>query len=54
MMEWKGTEDAQYPEFLTTTLVDAPVKSEDNTTDDGTGASLEGEGSSAAVSPGLR
>ena len=48
-MEQKGTKDARYPEFLTTTSVDAPVKSED----DGTGASLEGEGSSAAVSPGL-
>ena len=54
MMEWKGTEDARYPKFLTTTPVDAPVKSEDDTTDDGTRASLEGEGSSAAASPGLR
>ena len=53
MMEWKGTEDARYPQFLTTTSVDMPVKSEDNTADDGTGASPEGEGSSAAVSPGL-
>ena len=52
-MEWKGTEYAQYPEFLTTTSEDAPVKSEDDTADIRTGASLEGEGSSAAVSPGL-
>ena len=52
-MERKGTEDARYPEFLTTTPVDAPVKSEDNTADDGTGASPEGGGSSVAVSPGL-
>ena len=52
-MEWKGTEDAWYPEFLTTTPVDMPVKSEDDTADDGTGASLEGEGSSMAASPGL-
>ena len=52
-MEQKGTEDARYPEFLTTTPVDAPVKSEDDTTDDGTGASPEGGGSSAAASPGL-
>ena len=53
-MEWKGTEDARYPEFLTTTSVDVPVKSEDDTTDDGTGASPEGGGSSAAASLGLR
>ena len=53
-MERKGTEDARYPEFLTTTPVDAPVKSEDDTADDGTRASPEGGGSSAAVSPGLR
>ena len=53
-MERKGTEDARYPEFLTTTSVDVPVKSEDDTTDDGTGASPEGEGSSVAASPGLR
>ena len=52
-MERKGTEDARYPEFLTTTPVDAPVKSEDDTTDDGTRASPEGGGSSTAVSPGL-
>ena len=53
MMEQKGTEDAWYPEFLTTTPVDAPVKSEDNTANDGTGASPEGGGSSAAASKGL-
>ena len=53
-MERKGTEDAWYPEFLTTTPVDVPVKSEDDTTDDGTGASPEGGGLSAAASPGLR
>ena len=53
-MEWKGTEDARYPEFLTTTPVDAPVKSEDDTADDGTGASPEGGGLSMAASPGLR
>ena len=52
-MERKGTEDARYPEFLTTNPVDAPVKSEDDTTDDGTGASLEGGGSSVAASLGL-
>ena len=52
-MEWKGTEDAQYPEFLTTTSVDAPLKSEDDTMNDGTRASPEGGGSSAAVSLGL-
>ena len=43
-MEWKGTEDARYPEFLTTTPVDVPMKSEDNPANDRTGASLEGEG----------
>ena len=53
-MEQKGTEDARYPEFLTTTPVDTSVKSKDDITDDGTGASPEGEGSSAAASPGLR
>ena len=52
-MEWKGAEDARYPEFLTTTPVDVPVKSEDDTADDGTRASSEGGGSSAAASPGL-
>ena len=52
-MEQKGTEDARYPKFLTTTPVDAPVKSEDDTADDGTGASPEGRGSSTAVSPGF-
>ena len=53
-MERKGTKDARYPEFLTTTPVDAPVKSEDDTADDGTRASLEGGGSSVAASLGLR
>ena len=53
-MELKGTEDARYPEFLTSTPVDAPVKSEDDTIDDGTGASPEGGESSVAASPGLR
>ena len=53
-MEQKETEDAQYPEFLTTTPVDTPVKSKDDTTNDGTGASLKGEGSSAVASLGLR
>ena len=52
-MEQKGTEDARYPEFLTTTPVDAPVKSEDDTADDRTGASPEGGGSSAVASSGL-
>ena len=52
-MERKGTKDARYPEFLTTTSMDASVKSEDNTTDDGTRPSLEGEGLSAAASSGL-
>ena len=52
-MEQKGTEDARYPEFLTTTPVEAPVKSEDDTTDDGTGASPEGGGLSVAASPGM-
>ena len=54
MMEQKGTKDAWYPEFLTTTPVDAPVKSEEYTADDRTGASLESEGSSVAASLGLR
>ena len=54
MMEQKGTEDARYPEFLTTTPVDTPVKSEDDTANDGTGASPDGGGSCAAASPGLR
>ena len=53
-MEWKETKDAQYSELLTTTPVDTPVKSEDNSVDLGTGASPEGEGSSMAASPGLR
>ena len=53
-MEQKGTKDAWYPEFLTTTAVDVPVKSEDDTANDGTGASPEGGGSSTAASPGLR
>ena len=53
-MERKGTKDARYPEFFTTTPVDVPVKSEDNTTNEGTRASPEGGGSSAAASPGLR
>ena len=53
-MERKGTEDARYPEFLTTTPVDMPVKSEDDTANDRTGASPEGGGSPAAASPGLR
>ena len=52
-MEQKGTEDARCPEFLTTTPVDTPVKSEDDTTDDRTRASPEGEGSSVAASLGL-
>ena len=54
MMEWKETEDAWYSELLTTTRVDMPVKSEDDTVDLGTGAFPEGEGSSKVVSPGLR
>ena len=53
MMEQKESEDAQYSELLTTTPVDMPVKSEDDATDQRTGASLEGEGLSAAASPGL-
>ena len=52
-MEWKGTKDARYPKFLTTIPVDTPVKSEDDTADDGTGATPEGGGSSAAASLGL-
>ena len=52
-MERKGTKDARYPEFLITTPVDMPVKSEDDTTNDGTGASPEGGGLSVAASPGL-
>ena len=52
-MEQKGTEDARYLLFLTTTPVDTSVKSKDDTTDDGTRASPEGEGSSVAASPGL-
>ena len=53
-MERKGTKDARYPKFLTTTPVDAPVKSEDDTANDGTGVSPEGGGSPAATSLGLR
>ena len=53
MMERKESEDAQYSELLTTTPVDTPVKSEDDATNQRTGASLEGEGLSAAASPGL-
>ena len=53
MMEWKESKDAQYSELLTTTPVDMPVKSEDDATTQGTGASPDGEGLSAAASPGL-
>ena len=53
-MEQKGTEDARNPEILRTIPVHTPVKCKVNTTNNRTGASLEGEGSSAAVSPGLR
>ena len=52
-MEQKGTGDARNPELLTTTPVDTPVKCKDDTTDNRTGASPEGEESSAAASPGL-
>ena len=52
MMELKETEDAWYFELLTTTPVDTPVKSKDDTVDLGTGAFPEGEGSSKVVSPG--
>ena len=52
-MERKESEDARYSELLTTTPVDMPVKSEDDTIDQGTGVSPEGEGSSVAASPGL-
>ena len=52
-MEWKETEDAWYSELLTTTPVDTPVTSEDNTIDLRTRAFPEGEGSSTVASPGL-
>ena len=54
MMERKESKDARYSKLLTTTPADTPVKSEDNATDQQTGASLEGEGLSVAVSLGLR
>ena len=53
-MEQKGTKDGRYHKFLTTTPVEVPVKSEDDTTDDGTGASPEGGGLSVVASPGMR
>ena len=53
-MEWKESEDARYSELLTSTPVDTPVNSEDDATNQRTGASPEGEGLSAVASPGLR
>ena len=48
-MEREESEGAQYSELLTTTLMDTPVKSEDDATAEGTGASLDGEGLSVAM-----
>ena len=53
-MEREESEDARYSELLTTALVDMPVKSEDDATAQGTGASPEGEGLSTAMPRGLR
>ena len=53
-MEQEEVDDAQYSELLTT-LVDTPVKSEDDATITGTGASPNGEGlSTTTTSMGLR
>ena len=52
-MEWKEPEDAWYSELLTTTLVDMPVKSKDDATNQGARVSPGDEGLSAARSRGL-
>ena len=52
-MEREESEDARYSELLTTAPVDTPVKSEDDATTQGTGASPDGEGLSAATPQGL-
>ena len=53
MMEQKKSDDALYSELLTTTPVDTPIKSEDDATIKGTGASPNGEGLSTTMSSGL-
>ena len=53
MMEQKESDDASYSELLTTTPVNTPVKSEDDATMKGTGASPDSEGLSTTVSLGL-
>ena len=52
-MEREESEDAWYSELLTTAPVDTPVKSEDDATAQGPGASPDGEGLSAAMPRGL-
>ena len=51
-MEQKESDDAQYSELLTP--MDMPVKTEDDATEKGTGASPDSEGSSATVSQGMQ
>ena len=52
-MEQEESKDAQYSELLTTAPVDRSVKSEDDATAQGIGASLDGEGLSTAMPQGL-
>ena len=52
-MEREESKDARYSELLTTAPVDTPVKSEDDATTEGTGASPDGEGLSTATPWGL-
>ena len=53
-MEQEESEDARFSELLTTAPVDMSVKSEDHATAQGTRASPDGEGLSAAMPRGLR
>ena len=53
-MEQEESEDIRYSQVLTTAPVDTSVKSEDDATTQGTGASPDGEGLSAAMPQGLR
>ena len=53
-MEREESKDARYSELLTTAPVDMPVKSEDDASAQGTGASPDSEGLSAAMPRGLR
>ena len=53
-MEREESEDARYSKLLTTAPVDTPVKSEDDATAQGTGASPDSEGLSAVTPWGLR